>query len=172
MVSPKQISRFILFFSLFIFIFFGGGQKMEIIFYITFLKNSFCRLFLFSLRHWHKVYNVSILVYNDTIKTIVCIPLHYTKVLERKCRTQVRKHTNEVRLSNISLTKSNWLQARIHLLTKKKSILHNFFLLPYNVFIEKFEENFAFHSIVTVSKIEMKIRKTSVSVMVKVNKIL
>lgn len=40
------------------------------------------------------------------------------------------------------------------------------------MFIEKFEENFAFHSIVTVSQIEMKIRKTSVSVMVKVNKIL
>lgn len=128
MVSPKQISRFILFFSLFIFIWGGGVQKkMEIIFYITFLKNCFCQLYLFSLRYWHKFYNVSILVYDETIKTIVCIPLHYTKVLERKCRTQVRKHTNEVRLSNISLTKSNWLQARIHLLTKKKSILHNFF---------------------------------------------
>lgn len=127
MVSPKQISRFILFFSLFIF---GGGgvqKKMEIIFYITFLKNSFCQLFLFSLRYWHKVYNVSILVYDETIKTIVCIHLHYTRVLARKCRTKVRKHTNEVRLSNISLTKSNWLQARIHLLTEKKSILHNFF---------------------------------------------
>lgn len=36
--------------------------------------------------------------------------------------------------------------------------------------LETFEENFAFYSTVTISNIEVKIHKTPVSVMVKVNK--